>query len=70
MDSAKTLLPHFDRIPKNVDSKYLLKLHLTCVKYNGYRQDDLFYYPPYLAHDSSTTAHLLLMLPLRRFVGS
>eukprot|EP00873_Tetraselmis_striata_P035151 jgi/Tetstr1/455415/TSEL_042247.t1 len=32
MDSAKTLLPHWVRIPKTVKPDMLLKYHLTCVK--------------------------------------
>eukprot|EP00873_Tetraselmis_striata_P027466 jgi/Tetstr1/447730/TSEL_000307.t1 len=44
MDSAKTLLPHWVRIPKTVKPDMLLKYHLTCVKYDGYRPDDIYYY--------------------------
>lgn len=59
MDSAKTLLPHWNRLPKNVDAKFLLKFHLTCVKYNGTRPDDIYYYTNTVAHDSSTTCSII-----------
>lgn len=59
MDSSKTLLPHWTRIPKTVDSSKLLKLHLTCVKYDGFRADDIYYYTNVLAHDASTTASIM-----------
>eukprot|EP00873_Tetraselmis_striata_P035494 jgi/Tetstr1/455758/TSEL_042557.t1 len=55
MDSAKTLLPHWVRIPKTVKPDMLLKYHLTCVKYDGYRPDDIYYYTNTIPHDSSTT---------------
>eukprot|EP00873_Tetraselmis_striata_P011658 jgi/Tetstr1/431922/TSEL_021411.t1 len=55
MDSAKTLLPHWVRIPKTVKPDMLLKYHLTCVKYDGYRPDDIYYCTNTIPHDSSTT---------------
>eukprot|EP00873_Tetraselmis_striata_P024011 jgi/Tetstr1/444275/TSEL_032167.t1 len=33
----------------------LLKYHLTFVKYDGYRPDDIYYYTNTIPHDSSTT---------------
>eukprot|EP00873_Tetraselmis_striata_P018254 jgi/Tetstr1/438518/TSEL_002903.t1 len=56
MDSAKTLLPHWVRISKTVKPDMLLKYHLTCVKYDGYRPDDIYYYTntipqPRFVHD-------------------
>eukprot|EP00873_Tetraselmis_striata_P036125 jgi/Tetstr1/456389/TSEL_043123.t1 len=59
MDSAKTLLPHWVRIPKTMKPDMLLKYHLTCVKYDGYRPDDIYYYTNTIPHDSSTTCTLL-----------
>eukprot|EP00873_Tetraselmis_striata_P007596 jgi/Tetstr1/427860/TSEL_017938.t1 len=59
MDSAKTLLPHWVRIPKTVKPDMLLKYHLTCVKYDGYRPDDIYYYTNTTPHDSSTTCTLI-----------
>eukprot|EP00873_Tetraselmis_striata_P045123 jgi/Tetstr1/465387/TSEL_010073.t1 len=59
MDSAKTLLPHRVRIPKTVKPNMLLKYHLTCVKYDGYRPDDIYYYTNTIPHDSSTTCTLI-----------
>eukprot|EP00873_Tetraselmis_striata_P042790 jgi/Tetstr1/463054/TSEL_007991.t1 len=59
MDSAKTLLPHWVRIPKTVKPDMLLKYHLTCVKYDGYRPDDIYYYTNTIPHDSSTTCTLI-----------
>eukprot|EP00873_Tetraselmis_striata_P019372 jgi/Tetstr1/439636/TSEL_028058.t1 len=37
----------------------LLKYHLTCVKYDGYRPDDIYYYTNTIPHDSSTTCTLV-----------
>eukprot|EP00873_Tetraselmis_striata_P017932 jgi/Tetstr1/438196/TSEL_026796.t1 len=59
MDSAKTLLSHWVRIPKTVKPDMLLKCHLTCVKYDGYRPDDIYYYTNTIPHDSSTTCTLI-----------
>eukprot|EP00873_Tetraselmis_striata_P022857 jgi/Tetstr1/443121/TSEL_031177.t1 len=59
MDSAKTLLPHWVRIPKTVKPDMLLKYHLTCVKYDGYRPDDIYYYTNTIPYDSSTTCTLI-----------
>eukprot|EP00873_Tetraselmis_striata_P041582 jgi/Tetstr1/461846/TSEL_006925.t1 len=59
MDSAKTLLPHWVRIPKTVKPDMLLKYHLTCVKYDGYRLDDIYYYTNTIPHDSLTTCTLI-----------
>eukprot|EP00873_Tetraselmis_striata_P013831 jgi/Tetstr1/434095/TSEL_023239.t1 len=59
MDSAKTLLPHWVRIPNTVKPDMLLKYHLTCVKCDGYRPDDIFYYTNTIPHDSSTTCTLI-----------
>eukprot|EP00873_Tetraselmis_striata_P006246 jgi/Tetstr1/426510/TSEL_016808.t1 len=59
MDSAKTMLPHWVRIPKTVKPDMLLKYHLTCVKYDGYRPDDIYYYTNTIPHDSSTTCTLI-----------
>lgn len=55
MDSAKTILPHFAQWSKDVDKTKLLKIHLTCVKYNGKIPDDVYYYTDALPHDSANT---------------
>eukprot|EP00873_Tetraselmis_striata_P037237 jgi/Tetstr1/457501/TSEL_044082.t1 len=44
--------------PKTVKPDMLLKYHLTCVKYDGYRPDDIYYYTNTIPHDSSTTCTL------------
>eukprot|EP00873_Tetraselmis_striata_P019071 jgi/Tetstr1/439335/TSEL_027773.t1 len=59
MDSAETMLPHRVRIPKIVKPDMLLKYHLTCVKYDGYRPDDIYYHTNTILHDSSTTCTLI-----------
>eukprot|EP00873_Tetraselmis_striata_P005628 jgi/Tetstr1/425892/TSEL_016263.t1 len=59
MDSAKTLLPQWVRIPNTVKPDILLKYHLTCVKYDGYRPDDIYYYTNTIPHDSSATCTLI-----------
>eukprot|EP00873_Tetraselmis_striata_P029740 jgi/Tetstr1/450004/TSEL_037056.t1 len=58
MDSAKTLMSPWIRIPKNVKPD-MLKYHLTCVKYGGYRPDDIYYYTNTIPHDSSTICTLI-----------
>eukprot|EP00873_Tetraselmis_striata_P041356 jgi/Tetstr1/461620/TSEL_006720.t1 len=67
MDSAKTLLPHWVRIPKTVKPDMLLKYHLTCVKYDGYRPDDIYYYTNTIPHDSSTTCTLIWITIIKAF---
>eukprot|EP00873_Tetraselmis_striata_P045472 jgi/Tetstr1/465736/TSEL_010361.t1 len=44
--------------PKTLKPDMLLKYHLTCVKYDGYRPDDIYYYTNTTPHDSSTTCTL------------
>lgn len=53
MDSSKTLLPHMATWDKEVSKKDLLKMHLTCVKYNGTRPDDVYGFTDTVPHDSS-----------------
>eukprot|EP00873_Tetraselmis_striata_P033350 jgi/Tetstr1/453614/TSEL_040570.t1 len=67
MDSAKTMLPHWIRIPKTVKPDMLLKYHLTCVKYDGYRPDDIYYYTNTIPHDSSTTCTLIWITIMKIF---
>eukprot|EP00873_Tetraselmis_striata_P036049 jgi/Tetstr1/456313/TSEL_004093.t1 len=67
MDSAKTLLSHWVRIPKTVKPDMLLKYHLTCVKYDGYRPDDIYYYTNTIPHDSSTTCTLIWITIMKIF---
>eukprot|EP00873_Tetraselmis_striata_P029469 jgi/Tetstr1/449733/TSEL_036800.t1 len=67
MDSAKTLLPHWVRIPKTVKPDMLLKYHLTCVKYDGYRPDDIYYYTNTIPHVSSTTCTLIWITIMKIF---
>eukprot|EP00873_Tetraselmis_striata_P015274 jgi/Tetstr1/435538/TSEL_024442.t1 len=67
MDSAKTMLPHWVRIPKTVKPDMLLKYHLTCVKYDGYRPDDIYYYTNTTPHDSSTMCTLIWTTIMKAF---
>eukprot|EP00873_Tetraselmis_striata_P042730 jgi/Tetstr1/462994/TSEL_007933.t1 len=62
MDSTKTLVPHWVRIPKTVKPNMFLKYRLTCVKYDGYRPDDIYYYTNTIPHDSSTTGTLIWIM--------
>jgi hypothetical protein len=55
MDSAKTILPHFHQFDKDVMKDKCLKIHLTCVKYNGARRDDVYYFTDAFPHDSGNT---------------
>ena len=59
MDSAKTILPHFSQWSKDVDKKKLLKVHLSCVKYDGSRPDDIYYYTDCFPHDSANTISVM-----------
>ena len=59
MDSAKTILPHFHTGSKAVDKEKLLKLHVTCVKYNGMRPDDVYYFTDTFPHDSANTCTVM-----------
>lgn len=61
MDSAKTLLPHMCQMDKEMDKKLLLKYHLTCVKHNGTRPDDVYLYTNVLPHDASNTCTIIWM---------
>eukprot|EP00873_Tetraselmis_striata_P008819 jgi/Tetstr1/429083/TSEL_019047.t1 len=45
----------------------LLKYHLTCVKYDGYRPDDFYYYTNTIPHDSSTTCTLIWITIMKIF---
>eukprot|EP00873_Tetraselmis_striata_P042909 jgi/Tetstr1/463173/TSEL_008106.t1 len=47
--------------PKTVKPDMLLKYHLTCVKNDGYRPDDIYYYTNTIPHDSSTNCTLIWM---------
>eukprot|EP00873_Tetraselmis_striata_P010356 jgi/Tetstr1/430620/TSEL_020413.t1 len=51
--------------PKTVKPDMLLKYHLTCVKYDGYRPDDIYYYTNTIPHDSSTTCTLIWITIMR-----
>eukprot|EP00873_Tetraselmis_striata_P001063 jgi/Tetstr1/421327/TSEL_012298.t1 len=44
---------------KTVKPDMLLKYHLTCVKYDGYRPDDIYNYPNTIPHDAFTTCTLI-----------
>eukprot|EP00873_Tetraselmis_striata_P028544 jgi/Tetstr1/448808/TSEL_036042.t1 len=55
MDSSKTLLPHSAIWSKDVVKDKLQKVHLTCVKYNGMRPDDVYSFTDIFPHDSSCT---------------
>ena len=59
MDSSKTLLPHFNRISKSVNKELLIKYHITCVKFDGSRPDDVYFYTNVLPHDSQTTITII-----------
>eukprot|EP00873_Tetraselmis_striata_P026277 jgi/Tetstr1/446541/TSEL_034066.t1 len=48
-----------DQARETVKPDMLLKYHLTCVKYDGYRPDDIYYYTNAIPHDSSTSCTLI-----------
>eukprot|EP00873_Tetraselmis_striata_P015044 jgi/Tetstr1/435308/TSEL_024227.t1 len=54
MDSSKTL-PYSATWSKDVVKDKLLKVHLTCVKYNGMRHDDVYTFTNIFSHESSST---------------
>eukprot|EP00873_Tetraselmis_striata_P019360 jgi/Tetstr1/439624/TSEL_028046.t1 len=45
----------------------LLKYHLPCVKYDGYRPDDIYYYTNTIPCDSSTTCTLIWITIMKIF---
>lgn len=61
MDSSKTLLPHICQANKKVDPEKLIKYHLTCVKHNGTRPDEVYVYTNVLPHDASNTCTIIWM---------
>ena len=65
MDSTKTLLPHFSRKDKSIQKERLLKLHLTCVKFNGTRPDEMYYFTDAFPHDSANTITVMYMTLLK-----
>jgi hypothetical protein len=65
MDSSKTLLPHFQTKDKEVIAEYQLKVHLCCVKYNGRRPNDVYYYTNVLPHDGSNTCTVIWLTLLK-----
>eukprot|EP00873_Tetraselmis_striata_P017405 jgi/Tetstr1/437669/TSEL_026336.t1 len=55
MDSSKTLLHHSATWSNDVVKDKLLNVHLTCVKHNGMRPDDVYAFTDIFPHDSSCT---------------
>eukprot|EP00873_Tetraselmis_striata_P005870 jgi/Tetstr1/426134/TSEL_016462.t1 len=53
--------------PKTMKPDMLLKYHLTCVKYDGYRPDDIYYYTNTIPHDSSTTCTMIWITIVKIF---
>jgi hypothetical protein len=72
MDSAKTILPHFAQSDKGVKKEKLLQMHLTCVKYNGLRPDDVYAFTDTFPHDSSNTITVMWFTVLKELqrIGS
>eukprot|EP00873_Tetraselmis_striata_P006523 jgi/Tetstr1/426787/TSEL_017002.t1 len=65
MDSSKTLLPHSATWSKDVVKDKLLKVHLTCVKSNGMRPDDVYAFTDVFLHDSSCTITVMWLTILK-----
>ena len=65
MDSDKTILPHFRQFDKDVLKDKCLKIHLTCVKYNGARPDDVYYLTDAFPHDSANTITVMYQTLLK-----
>eukprot|EP00873_Tetraselmis_striata_P014351 jgi/Tetstr1/434615/TSEL_023706.t1 len=53
--------------PKTMKPDMLLKHHLTFVKYDGYRPDNIYYYTNTITHDSSTTCTLIWITIMKIF---
>jgi hypothetical protein len=70
MDSAKTILPHFHQFDKDVMLDKCLKVHLSCVKYNGARPDDVYFFTDAFPHDSANTITVMYhtLLKVRRMM--
>lgn len=65
MDSSKTLMPHSAVWSKDIQKDKLLKVHLTCVKYNGLRPDDVYAFTDVFTHDSSNTITIMWLTILK-----
>ena len=61
MDSSKTLVPRSVVKDKNILPDYLLKTHVTRVKYNGRRPDHVYLYTEAFPHDSANTSTIIYM---------
>ena len=61
MDSSKTLVPRSVVKDKNTLPDYLLKTHVTCVKYNGRRPDHVYLYTEAFPHDSANTSTIIYL---------
>ena len=61
MDSAKTEMPHFIRLPKDIKGDLRFKYHVTSVCYDdrNTRPDDVYLYPDIMPHDASTTCTII-----------
>ena len=59
MDSAKTLVPRPVHKDKDTLPDFLLKLHVTCVKYDGTRPDNVYLYTDAFPHDSANTVTIM-----------
>jgi hypothetical protein len=59
MDSAKTLLPHVAEKTKAISAEVLVQYHLTCVKHNGTRPDDVYYFTNEKPHNSEHTCTVI-----------
>ena len=58
MDQKKTELPHFLRIPKNMDEKYFIAVHVVgCLVINGTLKSKVFLNYPNIHNDSNLTIH-------------
>ena len=58
MDQKKTELPHFLRVPKNMDEKYFIAIHVVgCLVINGKLKSKVFLNYPNVHNDSNLTVH-------------
>lgn len=63
MDQKKTELPHFPRVPKSLDEKYFIPVHVVgMLVFNGTLQSQVFLNYPNIHNDSNLTVTVLQRL--------
>ena len=60
MDQKKTELPHFTNVPKNMDAKYFIAVHVVgCLVFNHRLRAKVYLNYPNVHNDSNLTIHVI-----------